>query len=362
MQQTIRFVKSTGGVRLAVGVSGSGTPLVKSANWLSHLEFDWQSPVWRHWFQFLSAGQQLIRFDPRGCGLTDWDVEDLSQQAQVADLEAVIDASGLDRFPLLGISQGGAACIEYATRHPQKVTHLVLYGAYSIGWAQRGDEARRSGEALIELIRLGWGQENPAFRQLFASLFIPDATPDQIRWFSDLMRTTTKPEIAARILESFGVINVRNLLSQVRVPTLVVHARGDARIPFEQGRILAAEIPGARFVTLESRNHILTEDEPAWFRFRECFNEFLGHAAPPVPAKEPMLHSAPPVADLSQLTSRENEILRLVAAGDGNAEIARRLFISEKTVRNHLTSIFEKLGVDSRAKAIVLARDRAMLN
>jgi pimeloyl-ACP methyl ester carboxylesterase/DNA-binding CsgD family transcriptional regulator len=362
MQQTIRFVKSAGGVRLAVGVSGSGAPLVKSANWLSHLEFDWQSPVWRHWFQFLSAGQQLIRFDPRGCGLTDWEVDDLSQQAQVADLEAVIDASGLDKFPLLGISQGGAACIEYATRYPDKVTHLILYGAYSVGWAQRGDEAKRSGEALIELIRLGWGQENPAFRQLFASLFIPDATPEQIRWFSDLMRTTTKPEIAARILESFGVINVRHLLAQVSVPTLVVHARGDARIPFEQGRILAAEIPGARFVTLESRNHILMEDEPAWLRFRQCFNEFLGHPEPQAIAREASLHVAPSSSDLSQLTSRENEILRLVAAGEGNAEIARRLFISEKTVRNHLTSVFEKLGVDSRAKAIVLARDRAMLN
>jgi pimeloyl-ACP methyl ester carboxylesterase/DNA-binding CsgD family transcriptional regulator len=351
MQQTIRFVKSADGARLAVGVSGSGAPLVKSANWLSHLEFDWHSPVWRHWFQFLSAGQQLIRFDPRGCGLSDWEVDNLSHAAQVADLEAVIDAAGLDRFPLLGISQGGAACIEYATRHPQRVTHLILYGAYAVGWAQRGEEARRAGEALVELIRLGWGQENPAFRQLFASLFIPDASADQVRWFSDLMRTTTRPEIAARILEWFGQINVRDLLAQVRVPTLVVHARGDARIPFEQGRLLAAEIPQARFVTLESRNHILIEDEPAWMRFRECFNEFLGHAA----------HTTAS-ADLSQLTSRENEILRLVAAGEGNAEIARRLFISEKTVRNHLTSVFEKLGVDSRSKAIVLARDRASLN
>ena len=363
MQQTIRFVKSTDGVRLAVGVSGSGAPLVKSANWLSHLEFDWQSPVWRHWFQFLSAGQQLIRFDPRGCGLTDWEVDDLSQAAQVADLEAVVDAAGFDKFPLLGISQGGAACIEYATRHPERVTHLVLYGAYSVGWAQRGDEAKRSGEALIELIRLGWGQENPAFRQLFASLFIPDANAEQIRWFSDLMRTTTRPEIAARILESFGQINVRHLLAQVRVPTLVVHARGDARIPFEQGRMLAAEIPHARFVTLESRNHILIEGEPAWLRFRECFNEFLGHAAPhDLPSARPVSLHAPASADLSQLTARENEILRLVAAGASNADIARQLFISDKTVRNHLTSVFEKLGVDSRAKAIVLARDRAMLN
>ncbi len=276
MQQTIRFIKSADGVRLAVATSGSGAPLVKSANWLSHLEFDWQSPVWRHWFRFLSAGRQLIRFDPRGCGLSDWNAQDLSHDAQVADLEAIVAASDLDRFPLLGLSQGGAACIEYAVRHPERVTQLVLYGCYAEGWAQRGDESRRHGEALNELIRQGWGQENPAFRQLFASLFIPDANAEQVRWFSDLMRTTTQPEIAARILESFGEINVRALLPRCACRRMVVHARGDARIPFEQGRLLAAEIPGAHFVTLESRNHILIEAEPAWERFCEAFDDCLG--------------------------------------------------------------------------------------
>jgi pimeloyl-ACP methyl ester carboxylesterase/DNA-binding CsgD family transcriptional regulator len=356
MQQTIRFIKSVNGVRLAVATSGSGPPLVKSANWLSHLEFDWQSPVWRHWFRFLSSGRQLIRFDPRGCGLSDWDVADLSHEAQVADLEAIVDASDLERFPLLGISQGGAACIEYAVRHPERVTQLVLYGCYSEGWAQRGAEARRHGEALVELIRQGWGQENPAFRLLFASLFIPDATNEQVRWFSDLMRTTTQPEIAARIIESFGQINVRPLLDKVNVPTLVMHARGDARIPFEQGRLLAAEIPNARFVSLESRNHILTENEPSWARFCEIFNDSMGLAPA---AGERIAEPTMPV-DLAELTTRENAILRLVARGAANGEIARRLFISEKTVRNHLTNIFDKLGVDSRSKAIVVARDRGI--
>ena len=351
MHQTIRFIKSSDGVRLAVATSGAGSPLVKSANWLSHLEFDWQSPVWRHWFRFLSAGRQLIRFDPRGCGLSDWDATDFSHDAQVADLEAIIAASDLDRFSLLGVSQGGAACIEYAVRHPERVTHLVLYGCYSEGWAQRGDESKRQGQALVELIRQGWGQENPAFRQLFASLFIPDANAEQVRWFSDLMRTTTQPEIAARIIESFGEINVRALLPKVRVPTLVVHARNDARIPFDQGRLLASEIPDARFVTLESRNHILMESEAAWARFCEAFDEFAGGAA----------SVAAPVEDLAELTARENAILKLVAQGEANGEIAARLFISEKTVRNHLTNIFEKLGVDSRARAIVLARDRGLV-
>lgn len=354
MQQTIRFIKSADGTRLAVATSGHGPPLVKSANWLSHLEFDWQSPVWRHWFRYLSTGRQLIRFDPRGCGLSDWDAADLSHAAQVADLEAIIEASDLERFPLLGVSQGGAACIEYAVRHPERVTQLVLYGCYSEGWAQRGAESRRHGEALVELIRQGWGQENPAFRLLFASLFIPDATTEQVRWFADLMRTTTQPEIAARIIEAFGQINVRALLPKVKVPTMVVHARGDARIPFEQGRLLAAEIPNARFVTLESRNHILIESEPAWARFCETFDACMG-VSPRMQADGP----AAPV-DLAELTARENAILRLVAQGAANSEIASRLFISEKTVRNHLTSIFDKLGVDSRARAIVAARNRGV--
>jgi pimeloyl-ACP methyl ester carboxylesterase/DNA-binding CsgD family transcriptional regulator len=356
VQQTIRFIKSFDGVRLAVATSGTGAPLVKSANWLSHLEFDWQSPVWRHWFAFLSGGRQLIRFDPRGCGLSDWDVVNMSHDAQVADLEAIVAASDVDTFPLLGVSQGGAACIDYAVRHPERVSKLILYGCYSEGWGQRGEESRRQGQALVELIRQGWGQDNPAFRQLFASLFIPDASAEQVRWFSDLMRTTTRPEIAARIIEWFGEINVRVLLPKVRVPTLVVHSRGDARIPFEQGRLLAAEIPGARFVALESRNHILVEGEPAWIRFCEAFNEFLGGAAREAPAD-----SSGARADLAELTSRENDILRLVAQGEANSGIAARLSISEKTVRNHLTNIFEKLGVDSRARAIVLARDRGLV-
>src|SRR5690606_30074374 len=231
MQQTIRFVKSADGTRLAVATSGHGPPLVKSANWLSHLEFDWQSPVWRHWFRFLSTGRQLIRFDPRGCGLSDWEVADLSHAAQVADLEAIVDASDLETFPLLGISQGGAACIEYAVRHPERVSRLILYGCYSEGWAQRGEQSRRHGEALVELIRQGWGQENPAFRLLFASLFIPDATAEQVRWFSDIMRITTQPAIAARIIEAFGQINVRPLLKKIRAPTLVLHARVAGVLP-----------------------------------------------------------------------------------------------------------------------------------
>ena len=354
MDQTIRFLKTSDQVKIAYARSGSGPALVKSANWLSHLEFDWQSPVWRHWFRFLSAGRELVRYDPRGCGLSDWDVADLGFEAQVADLEAVVEAACVERFALLGISQGGAIAIEYAVRHPQRVSHLVLYGAYSRGWALRGDESRRNGEALVQLIRTGWGQENPAFRQLFASLFIPDATVEQARWFNDLTRTTTRPDVAARIIESVGCIDVHDRLPGVQAATLVLHSRGDARIPFSQGRDLAAGIPNARFVALESRNHILVENEPAWARFRGVLTEFLGP-----PGRSPDAVAADSGA-LDALTPRETHILQLVAQGIGNADIAARLFISEKTVRNHLTSIFDKLGVDSRARAIVYARDHGL--
>ena len=353
MEQTIRFLKTSDGVRLAYAVAGSGPPLVKAANWLSHLEFDWQSPVWRHWFAYLADGRQLIRYDARGCGLSDWEVVEFALPAQVADLEAVVAATGLERFPLLGISQGGTIAIEYAVRHPERVSRLVLYGAYSQGWALRDEESVRQTAALVELVRVGWGQENPAFRQLFASLFIPDASDEQVRWFSDLMRTTTRPEIAGRILDSFGWLDVRDRLAAVKCPTLVVHARGDARVPFGEGRELASGIPGASFVTLESRNHILIESEPAWGRFKQVLDDFLSEDA--IPADHAQ---APDV--LGDLTRREIDILRLVAQGLSNSDIAGRLYISEKTVRNHLTSIFDKLGVDSRARAIVCARDHGL--
>ena len=353
-EQTIQFLTAPDGVKLAYAIAGHGPPLVKTANWLSHLEFDWHSPVWQHWYDFLTRRNRVLRYDARGCGLSDWSATNLEFPALVMDLETVVNAAGTERFALLGISQGGAIAIDYAVRNPERVSHLILYGAYAQGWARRNEpEQQREGSALIEMIRIGWGQDNPAFRQLFASLFIPEATEEQSHWFAELMHRTTEPEVAARLMESLSRIDVSAQLARVRAPTLVLHARNDARVPFEQGRLLAAAIPGAQFVALEGRNHILLKSEPAWPRFCSAVAEFLGHeAAQP----EPFL----PKHVLSELTTRETDILRLVAGGASNLQIAGKLFISEKTVRNHLTSIFSKLGVTSRAQAIVLARDSGL--
>ena len=250
MEQEIHFSTTPDGVRIAYATVGAGPPLVKAANWLNHLEFDWRSPVWRHLLEEFARDHLLVRYDERGNGLSDWVVEDLSFESFVRDLESVVDAVGLNRFALLGISQGGAVAITYAVHHPERVSHLILYGAYALGWAKRGSppEELEQRQAQLTLIKLGWGQDNPAFRQLWTSLYMPDATREQMQWFNDLQRVTTSPEIATRLFRELGNIDVADLLPQVKVPTLVLHCRNEAVVPFEEGRRLAALIPGARFV------------------------------------------------------------------------------------------------------------------
>ena len=278
MEQEIRFCTARDGVRIAYATSGNGPPLVKAANWLTHLDYDWDSPVWRHWLEEMSRRHTLIRYDERGCGLSDWEAEDFSFNAWVRDLETVVDTVGLDRFALLGISQGGAVAIDYAVRHPEKVSQLVLYGSYAQGRLRRQlseDEAAQH-QALMTLARIGWGQENPAFRQVFSNLFMPEATVEQLRWLDELQRKSTSAENAVRFYEVFGNIDVLDLLPKLSVPTLVLHGREDARVPLEAGRNLAAAIPDARFVLLESKNHILLESEPAWPRFVQAVFGFLG--------------------------------------------------------------------------------------
>jgi class 3 adenylate cyclase/pimeloyl-ACP methyl ester carboxylesterase len=275
--QEIHFSQTRDGVQLAYARTGNGPPLVKTGNWMTHLEFDFESPIWRHLYQELSRDHTLIRYDARGNGLSDREVHDVSFELFVDDLEAVVDAAGLDRFALLGISQGCAVSIAYAVRNPQRVTHLILFGGYPVGWTKRAQSTaeKEQGEAMVTLMRLGWGQENPAFRQLFTSQFIPGGTKAQSDWFNELQRISTSPEDAVRNLVANGDTDVTGLLAQVSVPTLVMHSREDGRVPFDQGRRLAAGIPGARFVPLPSRNHLILEDEPAFPRFLQEIRTFI---------------------------------------------------------------------------------------
>jgi class 3 adenylate cyclase/pimeloyl-ACP methyl ester carboxylesterase len=276
-EQEIHFCTTGDGVQLAYSRMGSGPPLVKTGNWMTHLEFDFETPIWRHLYRELSRDHTLIRYDARGNGLSDRDVEEVSFETYVSDLEAVVDAAGLERFALFGISQGCAVSIGYAVRHPERVTHLILLGGYAVGWAKRARSAeeKEQGAAMLSLVRLGWGQETPSFRQLWTSQFMPDATKEQADWFNELERISISPEQAVRNLIANGDTDVSALLVQVRVPTLVMHSRDDARVPFDQGRRLAAGIPGARFVPLASRNHLILEDEPAFPRFLEEMRRFL---------------------------------------------------------------------------------------
>ena len=346
LKQQIRFCTSHHGARIAYATSGQGPTLVKAANWLSHLEFDLESPVWSHLLHELSRNHTLVRYDERGCGLSDREVADLSFDAWLRDLETVVDACGLVRFPLLGLSQGASIAVAYAVRHPDRVSHLVLHGGYARGRLKRAVSAqqREEAETMIKLAELGWGKENPAFRQFFTSQFIPGGTEEQHYWFNELERVSTTPTNAARFMREFNDIDVVDLLPKVACPTIVLHASRDVRVPFDEGRLIASLIPGARFVPLESDNHLLLESEPAWQRWLEEVRAFLPVAAD---TTDPAF---------VRLTPRERELVELIAQGRDNAQIAAHLSLSEKTVRNHITSIFDKLEVEGRSQAIVLAR------
>jgi pimeloyl-ACP methyl ester carboxylesterase/DNA-binding CsgD family transcriptional regulator len=343
MQPRVHIATTPDGVRLAWARSGNGPTLVKASNWMTHLREDVDSPVWRHWTSFFSSQFDFLRFDERGCGLSDRQVDDVSERHWLGDLETVVDAAAIAKpMILLGISQGSAATIKYAIAHPERVSKLILYGGYARGGLVRGGRHAEHYRALLEMVRLGWGSSNPLFRQVFTARFVPDGTHEQTDWFNELCRRTVAPEMAVRLLEARATTDIADLLSQVRVPTLVLHARDDEVIPVAEGRRLASEIPGAEFVELASRNHVLLAHEPAWQDFQRAVREFTGVAR----------DAARPAGE-APLTPRERRILDLLRAGKTNAEIAAAVFISEKTVRNHLSSVYRKLGVANRAQAIV---------
>jgi pimeloyl-ACP methyl ester carboxylesterase/DNA-binding CsgD family transcriptional regulator len=338
VEQQIRFCTADDGVRLAYATHGRGPAIVKVANWVTHLEFDWRSPLWRHWWEEFGRGHRVVRYDMRGCGLSDRDPDELSLDAFIGDLESIVDAAGLDRFALLGISQGGAAAVRYVVEHPERVTHLVLCGAYARGRLQRDltDEQREENELLQAIVRVGWGKPDAVFRRVFTSRFVPGASEEQMRWFDELMRVSTTPDMAVRLRDTWGVVDVSDLLDRVSVPTLVAHARDEVAVPFAEGRLLATQIPGARLVPLESRNHVLLATEPAWPMFLDEVRAFLG--TPPAETK-----------GLEDLSQREREVLRLAAQGYSNDELAELLFISPRTAERHLSNIYAKLGVSGRS-------------
>jgi pimeloyl-ACP methyl ester carboxylesterase/DNA-binding CsgD family transcriptional regulator len=352
LRQHVRYVRSADGTRIAWAESGSGAPVVKAANWLTHLEYEWESPVWKHWIHFFSEHWRLVRYDERGCGMSEWQAGPLSLEAWTADLEAVVDAARLDTpVTLVGISQGAPSCILYAIRHPERVARMILYGGYTRGGLLRGTETQQVAfQAMLDLARVAWGSDNPTFRQVFTSRFIPGGSAEQLQWFNDLCLKTASGKIVAELLQARATVDISSRLGEVRTPTLVLHARDDEVLPIGEGRLLADGIPGAEFIELDSRNHILLEHEPAWQRFREAVLAFM--------------QSGDGVGEsvFAALSSRERQVLALMSDGLSNTDIAERLKISEKTVRNHASNLFDKLGVWSRAQAIVFARDHGFVS
>jgi pimeloyl-ACP methyl ester carboxylesterase/DNA-binding CsgD family transcriptional regulator len=355
MNQQIRFCTSSDGVKLAYALSGEGPPLAMCAPWLTHLEHQWRSLAWRPWLEAFSQEHRLLRYDSRGCGLSDRDVADLSFESWVRDFECVVEAAGFERFALLGACQGGPTAIEYAARHPERVSHLVLYGTHARGRAKRVNSPQQveKGRVLLEMTKLGWGDENHAFLQAWASQFQPGGTLEHLRSWSEQQRAATSAEMAVRLMETGWNIDVTQAARRIRCPVLVVQAERDVVAPIEEARLMAGLIPNCRFVVVDSQNHMPLADEPAWPGLVAEVRSFL---AEPVAAPGNGRKSLP----LGDLSPRERSVLEGIARGLDNAQIAASLGLSEKTVRNHITRVFNKIGVQQRYQAIILAREAGL--
>jgi pimeloyl-ACP methyl ester carboxylesterase/DNA-binding CsgD family transcriptional regulator len=343
--QQVRFCRAPDGVRIAYAVHGEGPPMLVSTCWLSHLQFDWESPVWRHFLVDLGRFATVIRFDERGHGLSDWDVTDHGLEARIGDLEAVADAAGFERFALMAMAQGGPVAISYAARHPDRVTRLLFYGSYSRATYGLSQDELDLEDAFGQLIRVGWARPDSTFRRVFTSLMIPGASERQMQWLDDLQRVATSASTAYASRLQRMTADADDLLGELSVPALVMHSTGDRMNGFAHARRLASGIPGAELVPLDSENHILLEDEPAWPVFVDAVRRFLagdGHAAP-----------SERVEDV--LSPRELEVLRLVAAGRDNVDVAAALHLSIRTVERHLQNAYAKLGVSGRSARVAAA-------
>jgi pimeloyl-ACP methyl ester carboxylesterase/DNA-binding CsgD family transcriptional regulator len=348
--QDIRFARSADGVGIAYAVHGSGPPLMIDACWLSHLQFDWQSPVWRHYLTELGRIATVIRYDERGHGLSDRNVSDHSLEARVADLEAVADDAGLDRFALLAMAQGGPVAIEYAARHPERLTRLIFYGSFAGDRMATSPEEAELFDTMGAMIRVGWARPTSEFRRFFTNMMIPGGTEEQMRWIDDLQKMAVDAETALLARSQRQVTDSSARLAELDLPTLVLHSRGDRAQAYSRGRDLAAGIPGARLVALESNNHIVLADEPAWPVFLREVTEFLAADRVPTPTA---------VTDdlISVLSPRELDILALAAQGRDNDAIAAELVLSVRTVERHLQNAYAKLGLQGRtARTAAVAR------
>jgi len=332
-------------VRLAYAVSGSGPVIVKSATWLSHLQHDIDSPMWRHWWEELSRDFTVIRYDQRGCGLSDWSVPEISFDAWVRDLETIVDAAGLDHFSLFGYSQSGPVAIDYSVRHPERVTNMVLHNSFGRGRLRRG-LTEAVAQANVTLLKAGWGNKNSNFMA------------EQIDWFTDIQEISTSPDNAARIYETSNGIDVLDLLSRVSVPTLVTHALRNPRVPVQEGQLLASMIPEAKLICLESNNHLTLADEVAWPVLLSQLRVFFRTG---VASDSKLPGQARPAPKFDALTPREVEVLQLVAKGRSNQEIADELVISFNTVTNHVKSILAKTGTGNRTEAASYAHERGLV-
>ncbi len=341
-EQEIRFCRAEDGVRLAYAIHGSGPPLLVVSCWLGHLQYDWQSPVWRHFLDQLGELATVIRYDERGFGLSDWNVTDFSIEARLGDLEAIVAAAGQEQFALLGMSGGSSVAMAYAMAHPERVSRLILYGTVCgepVIWSE--DEWPEE-ETYRSMIRIGWAKEDPEFRRVFTRRFIPDATEEQMRWFDDLQRMSTSPAnaVASRIARQ--EVDIVDGLSSITAPTIVLQAVGDRSTSFDNAVTVSSRIRDARLVPLQSRNHILLADEPAWGVFIDEVAAFMepdrrAHAE----------HT--PERSAETLSARERDVLRLAAEGRTNDDIAAALGLSARTVERHLSNTYAKLGLGGRA-------------